>query len=148
MAPKFIRIIIIILLFLIILYSNCIINNYSNMMPRLTPDKDAESPPSIYKIFNNRELYIKDIKIKPKYIKYIKPINKKEEKKYKKRYLDNETIEKIYLEKDDKIDYKEFSKLALEEKLIDNSTIEYNNTPYISIIMPSYNNKKYTKSKF
>ena len=56
---------------------------YQNMLPHLTPDLNIDS--SIEEIFNAREIYISDVRITPEYIKYIRPINETEEKKYKKR---------------------------------------------------------------
>ena len=143
LTSKMIRLIIIIFVVIVICFSNYIINTYKNMMPRLTPDINTKPPSSITEIFNSRQLYITDYEITSKYLKYIRPINEKEEKKYKKKYSDNETYihKKIFEKRPDQYSYKEFCKLALEEKLIDNTTIEYNNTPDISVIIPSYNKK-------
>ena len=118
---------------------------YQNMMPHLTPDLSVK-PSSLEEIFNARQIYISDVRITPEYIKYIRPINETEEEKYIKRYSENETtIDKnLYSNKrPDQYDYKEFCKLNLEEKLIDNKTIEYDNKPLISIIVPSYNKKDF-----
>ena len=130
---------IILLLFIFLLFVKE--NKYQNMLPRLTPDEKVKQSYSIQDIFNSRQLYITDAKITPQYIKYIRPLNKKEEKKYQKNYPENQTIidRKIFAKRPDQYNYKEFCKLALEEKLIDNNTIEYNNKPDISIVIPSYN---------
>ena len=39
----------------------------------------------------------------------------------------------------DQYDYKTFCEIALKEELIDINKIEYNNSPIISIVLPSYN---------
>ena len=113
---------------------------YQNMMPHLTPDLSIK-PSSLEDIFNARQIYISDVKITPEYIRYIRPINETEEEKYKKRYSENETVidKNLYNKRPDQYDYVQFCKLNLEEKLIDNKTIEYDNKPLISIIVPSYN---------
>ena len=132
----------------IILYKNKIINSkintlqYQNILPRLTLDlKDI--PSSLDEIFNARQIYISDARITRDYISYVRPINETEEEKYKKPYSENKTIidKDIFKRRDDQINYVEFCKLALNEKLIDNKKIEYNNKPIISIIVPSYNKK-------
>ena len=116
---------------------------YKNMLPRITPEVNAKSPSSIEEIFNSRQIYITDAKITPDYLKYIRPINETEEQKYNKRYSEGETIidKTIYAKRSDQLNYKKFCELALNEKLIDNKTIEYNNKPDISIIITSYNRK-------
>ena len=96
---------------------------------------------SIKEIFNARQIYISDIRITTDYIKYIRPINETEELKYKKRYSENETIidNRLFIKRPDQINYIDFCKIALDERLIDNNTIEYDNKPIISIVIPSYN---------
>ena len=144
-SGNLLSIIIILILLLILFYFNnyIIINEYKNMMPRLTPDINAKPPSSITEVFNSRQIYIKDIKITPEYLRYIRPINKKEEAKFKIRYSNTTTYisKKMFARRPDQYGYKRFCQLALAEKLIDNSTIEYNNTPDISVVMPSYNKK-------
>ena len=119
-------------------------SKYKNMIPHLTNDfNNSNIPFSLEEIFNARQIYISDAKITPDYIRYIRPINETEEEKYKKIGQDNKTIidKNIYKKRDDQYNYIEFSKLALNEKLIDNEIIEYDNKPLISIIIPSYNKK-------
>ena len=96
-------------------------------------------------IFNSRQIYISDIRITPDYIRYLRPINETEELKYNKSYPNDEIIvdRKLYEKRSDQYDYIEFCKLAIDEKLIDDKKIEYDNKPIISIVLPSYINKKY-----
>ena len=120
------------------LYKNNIKNNninalkYPNVIPRLSPDSN-DIPSSLEEIFNARQIYISDAKITPDYIKYIRPINETEEEKYKKPYSENKTIidKNLFKKRDDQYNYKEFCNLALNEKLIDNKTIEYDNKTII-----------------
>ena len=117
-------------------------SKFKNMLPRLSPDFNTE-PSSIEEIFNAREIYISDAKINSEYIRYIRPINETEEEKYNKRLSKHDSIidKKIFEKRPDQFDYREFCKIALDEKLIDDSKIKYDNKPIISVIVPSYNKK-------
>ena len=119
-------------------------SKYQNMLPRLTPDIN-ELPPSIKEIFNARQIYIPSVKITSDYLKYLRPINETEEEKYLKRYSKGDTVidKNLFKIRDDQFDYKDFSKLCLEEKLLDqDKKIEFdNNKSLISVIIPSYNKK-------
>ena len=120
--------------------SNISVLKYQHLLPRLSPDSN-DIPSSLEAIFNARQIYISDAKITPDYIRYIRPINETEEEKYKKPYSENKTIidKNLFAKRDDQYNYVEFCKLALNEQLIDNKNIEYDNNPIISIIIPSYN---------
>ena len=123
-------------------YNNTLEIIFKNMFPRLTSDFTVP-PPKVEELFNARQIYISDTKITPEYLKYIRPYNEKGEEKFKKRYSQNETIidTKIFEKRIDQYDYLNFCKLALDEILINDKKIEYNNTPLISIVIPSYNKK-------
>ena len=124
-------------------YNDTYFKKYKIMLPHLTPDL-KEISPTIEEVFNARQIYISDVRITPDYIKYLRPINETEELKYKKRYSDNETIvdKKLFEKRTDQYNYTDFCKIALEEKLIDNNTIEYGNKPIISVILPTDNSSK------
>ena len=115
-------------------------SKFQNMLPRLTPDFKI-IPSSIKEIFDARQIYISDIKITNEFIRYIRPVNETEEKGYIKRFSENQTkIDKnIFAKRRDQYKYNEFCKIALNEKLIDDNKIKYDNKPIISIILPSYN---------
>ena len=130
-----------------IVYNNSTIKDpefsqYKNMMPHLSPDLNIY-PSSIEEIFNARQIYISDSKITTEYIKYLRPINETEEIKFKKRYSENETKidSNIFKKREDQYDYKTFCKLALDEILIDDYKIKYENKPIISVVVSSYNKK-------
>ena len=125
-------------------YSNSNFSKFKNMLPHLKNDfNETNIPSSLEEIFNAREIYISDARITPDYIRYLRPINETVEEKYKKRNFDNKTIidKNIYKKRDDQINYEEFCKIAIDEKLINNKSIEYDNKPLISIIIPSFNKK-------
>lgn len=50
------------------------------MIPGLTPNFNI-TPININEIFKARQLYISDSKITPEYIRYLRPIDEKKEKK-------------------------------------------------------------------
>ena len=62
---------------------------FNNILPRL--DLNNQTIPSLEEIFNSRILYIPDANLTGEYIRYLRPINETEEKKYQKRYSENET---------------------------------------------------------
>ena len=115
---------------------------FKDMLPRLTPDFTTP-PPKLDQIFYSRQLYISGTRITHDYIKYIRPFDEEEEKKFKKRYSENETVidKSIFEKRNDQYEYLNFCRLALEEKLISDKKIEYDNKPLISIVIPSYNKK-------
>ena len=68
-------------------------------MSKKSFDKN-EIPNSLNEIFYIRQLYISDADITTKYIQYIRPINEKEEEKYKKKNIESELkFMKIILKK-------------------------------------------------
>ena len=116
---------------------------FKDMFPRLVPNPNSP-PASIKKLFNSRQLYITDTKITSDYIKYIRPIDEEEELKYKKRYSENETVidKNIFEKRKDQYHYLNFSRIALDEKLIDDKKVfEYSKNPLISVVIPCYNKK-------
>jgi len=129
-----------------LLYTNKTINEYfifskfKKMLPGLNHNFSI-TPTNINEIFNARQLYISDARITPEYIRYIRPIDERKGKKQHINYYKNETLIDINIlkKKPDQYDYKTFCKIALNEQLIDRNQIEYNNSPFISIVLPSYN---------
>jgi hypothetical protein len=112
---------------------------FLNILPRINTQKNV--PSCLEDIFNSRELFISDFDLTGNYIKYIRPINKSEEKQFKKKYSDNELIisSDYFQKRENQFDYKKFVKLCEEEKLIDSNKIIYDNKPIISVIIASYN---------
>ena len=114
-------------------------DEFKDVLPKISLDNNTF--PSLEEIFNSRILYINDANISKKYINYIRPIDEEEEKKYKKRYSENEIYVSPdnYKKREGQYNFKTFAKFCLDEKLIDSSKIENNNKPLISIVLPSYN---------
>ena len=102
--------------------------------------------PSLKEIFKSRHLYINDANLTNEYIRFIKPINEKEEKKYKikGKEKDLKFDESYFPKRNDQYDFKEYAKLCVEEKtLFDYKKIKFYNKPLISVILPTYN-KEFT----
>ena len=120
--------------------NDTLLSKYQNMLPHLNYENN-NIPSSIEDIFKARQLYISDVKITSDYIRYVRPINKIEEQKYKYHYSKNESIniQKLFEKKEDKYEFIEFCKLALEEKLINDNENFFYSKPIISIVIPSYN---------
>jgi glycosyltransferase involved in cell wall biosynthesis len=151
MKSKFMRIYLKIsneIIFILLLYSIFLVEKinlnkkytkFLNILPRINTQKDV--PSCLEDIFNSRELFISDSDLTGNYIKYIRPINKSEEKQIKKKYSDNELIisSDYFQKRENQFDYKKFVKLCEEEKLIDSNKIIYDNKPFISVIIASFN---------
>ena len=121
---------------------NKYISNYNtnnNILPKLSLNNKVI--PSLKEIFNSRILYISDYNLTKNYIRYIRPIYEKEELIFSKQYPENLSIitQGNFRKRIDQYNYIDFAKLCLEEKLLDQGQIKYNNKPIISIVIPSYN---------
>ena len=122
---------------------NSLSYEFRDFLPRISLDN--KTVPSLEEIFNSRQIYISSTKISKKYIKFIRPINEKEEEKYHKKYSEFDTIvsPNDYLKREGQYDYETFAKLCLEEKIIDSYRMDYENKPLISIVVPSYNKEDF-----
>ena len=109
------------------------------MLPHLLVNC-SDNLSSIKTIFDVKQIYISNVKITPEYIRYIRAINNTRET-IQNNYIKSEIKidNNIYRKRTNQYDYKEFCKIAINEKLINKNKIIYNNTPIISVIMPSYN---------
>ena len=137
------EVIFILLLFLILFLEKLKLKdknlNFLKIFPRINTQKNV--PSCLEDIFNSRELFINDFNLTGDYIKFIRPINKSEEKQFKKKSSGNKIkISNDYLKKKvGQYDYIKFVKLCQEEKLIDSNKIIYENKPLISVIIASFN---------
>lgn len=104
---------------------------FLSILPRINTQKDV---PSCFKdIFNSRELFINNFDLTGDYIKFIRSINKSEEKQYQMKISGNriKIINDYFKKIVDQYDYMEYVKLCEEEKLIDSNKIIYKNNPLI-----------------
>ena len=109
-------------------------------------EKGIYQPRHVYIPFNIKRvnswiLYIPDANLTGEYIRHIRPKNETEEKKYQIRHSENEIkISPNYFKKRiDQYNYIDFANICVEEKLLNTNKIEYDNKPFISFVLPSYN---------
>ena len=132
-----------IIIYLLICYDYYNKNQIDDIFPRLSPNDT--NPPSLSEIFNSRILYIPEANLTKKYIRYIRPLQEIEENNDNNNIARNETViisPNYYQKRKNQFNYKIFTKLCLEEKLIFTEEIQYNENPIISIILPHYNRQK------
>ena len=125
------------------------IYTFKDILPKISPNTDYF--PSLKEIFMSRHLYINDADLTSEYIRFIKPVNENEEKKYRRKGKEKNIKfdDNFYQKRKDQYDFKAFGKLCYEEKLISPNIIENNKTnnePLISVILPTFN-KEFTLMK-
>ena len=103
-------------------------------------NKNNKKPKSLKEIFESNILYINDANITQEYIKYVRSIEEKDQKKND-TYLwkDLKFYENIFPVREKKLNYTIYGKLCYQEKLINSGKYKINKNPLISIIVPSYN---------
>jgi len=122
------------------------LNYYKDLIPKINL-MEENNITNISEIFKSRRLFINDNNITNDYIRFIRPINKKEEEKYKKILHSKLSFETFNIERENKINLDNFFKLCTEEKLIDSNKYNLSDNPAISVILPVYNKRaKFMKS--
>ena len=110
-------------------------NNYDNFLPKINCEPNNNKNINLTSIFKSRKLYINDLNITSEYIHYIRPIedniNINKSRNISKIEVNN------FLEREKNTI--NFSKLCVEEKLIDSTKYNLSDKPLISIILPSFN---------
>ena len=118
-------------------------NHFEALLPQVHyPNKKSYS---LEEIFNSKRLYISEANLTQKYIRFIRKIDKADEKKYKNKYSENKEIinPNFFHKRKDQYNFKDFINLCVKNELIINTNeIKYNNKPLISIILPSYNKQE------
>ena len=138
------------LFFLIILVNKLldsiiIVNNkFYDILPRINKKNIQIKTKNIKDIFKSRQLFITDANITNEYIQFIRPIIENENKTIVNSSMYEEKFDENYFKiRKDQISFKEFAKLCVEEKLIQNPKyLKSSNNPFISVILPSYNKEK------
>ena len=124
-------------------FSNLILKKkllkFNGILPKINLQQDNVI--NLKEIFKSRQLYINDADLTNEYIRFIKPVNENEERKYKKKGKEKyvEFDEHFFKKRKNQYDFKEFGKICNEEKLIDSNIIKNYNKPLISIILPTFN---------
>ena len=114
--------------------------NYNELIPKINlQDKNI---PNLQQIFKSRRLYINNKNITNDYIRFLRPIDEKEEKKYNQKLYPDLSFNNYPNIKNEKIiDIVNFYKICIEEKLLDSKKYSLPDNPLISIILPFYNKK-------
>ena len=119
-------------------------NDFLDLLPKTNITSSKE--PNLTEIFESRELFINNKNLTKEYIRFIKPINKTEEKEYekfKKKKKIRVNSRNFFKKRNNTIDYIKYAKLCLEEKLMEpNNKFIADNNPVISVILPSFNKEK------
>ena len=124
-----------------IYYNNILkIDDFLDILPKINLTENKN--PTLKEIFKSRQLFINNKSITKEYIQFIRPINITEEKEHKmeksKRLKFNHIKNKLQ-NRNDKLSFETYSKICIEEKLINANENFQIQDPYISIILPSYN---------
>ena len=116
-------------------------NDFIDILPKTNIESTGE--PNLTEIFQSRELFINNKNLTKEYIRFIRPLNKTEEKerdqlmkKKKFRYVNTNNL---FRKRKNTIDYINFGKFCLEEKLMYPKIYKADNNPLISVILPSFN---------
>jgi len=128
---------------------------FSHLLPRIILNKnndndDADNDsileeiiPSLKDIFYSREIYINDNNLTNEYIRFIRPINKKEEKMYKEALYPGLQFNDLYnITREDQYDFISFYKLCKNHTLLDKKIYTNSEPPLVSIVLPSFNKEK------
>ena len=128
--------------FLVIIYYS--ISDYSKFYDILPYAKNINKKSKILnEIFKSRKLFINDSNITLEYIQYVR----KKIKLYYNNYSNDSLNTNIKFDENffpirkDQLNFTEFGKLCVEEKLIDSNKIKPSNNPQISIIVPAFNRR-------
>ena len=92
-------------------------------------------------IFKCRELFISDANITKEYVRFIKPL--KNNKIYYKKYDNIKFYEDYFGEREYQINYNEFGKLCVDDKIINSTNFKSTKKPLVSVIIASYNKADY-----
>ena len=117
-------------------YSN---SDFNDIFPKLelNSDKIIEE---INELFESRELFINDANITNEYIRYVRPLEKKEEEIFDFQfYKDIDHYNDYLFELNEELKLNDFYELCNATVLFQVNHDEFEDYPLISIILPSYN---------
>ena len=127
---------------------------FSHLLPRITLKNDDaddddddnnldENIPSLKDIFYSQEIYINDNNLTNEYIRYVRPINEKEEKIYKQVLYPDLQFNDLYnTTREGQYDFKNFYMICKNHTLLDKEIYINSEPPFISIVLPSFNKEK------
>ena len=126
-----------------ILMSSSNITEFYDILPKINLENNNNTN-YLQDIFNSRELFINDKDLTGEYIKFIRPINEEEEKKYMNKLYEN-IKPKDYQNKTrqtKQFSFVEYFKICIAEKLINEEKFNANREPLVSIIVVSFNKEQ------
>ena len=141
LIPKFIFIIITIYVFININLKILNHDKFFDLLP--TTDSIGNNSKNLSYIFESRLLYINDKNITKEYIQFIRPVNISN--KINIKYNKTKKFKKVkynFKKRKDMLSYKDYISLCNSEKLLNSSIYNFNNSPLISVILPSYNKER------
>ena len=101
--------------------------------------KNKKKPKSLKEIYESNILYINDSNITKEYIKHMRIIENGSKKHNAYLWKDIKFGDNIFSKRKDQLNYTDYGKLCMEEKLINSNTLKIYDSPTISIIIPSFN---------
>ena len=117
-------------------YSN---SDFNNIFPKLNYEGDMNIG-NLNELFESRELFINDNNISNEYIRFIRPIVKKEEEIFDNKFYKDLEYQNDYLfELNKELNLNDFYELCNATVLFQEKNMEFQNYPLISIILPSFN---------
>ena len=120
------------------------VKDFLDIIPKTSLESSGE--PNLTEIFQSRELFINKNNLTKEYIRFIRPLNQTEEKEReelinKKKYRLVNT-NNLFKKRKNSMNYINYAKLCLEEKLMEPNIFKSDNSPLISVILPSFNKEK------
>ena len=116
-------------------------SRFNDILPKITLD-DKKGYPKLKEVLNSRVLYVYDRNITSRYIRQVRQIEGQDESLYEQElFKDLKPNDTFSEEREGFIKTDKFIELCREEKLIDEKKFNATETPTISIIIPSHNQK-------
>ena len=116
-------------------------SRFNDILPKITLE-DKKGYPKLKEVLNSRVLYIYDRNITSRYIRQVRQIEGQDESLYEQQlYKDYKPSDTFSEEREGFIKTDKFIEICNEEKLIDDTKVKESETPNISIIIPSHNQK-------
>ena len=116
-------------------------SRFNDILPKITLD-DKKGYPKLKEVLNSRVLYVYDRNITSRYIRQVRQIEGQDESLYEQElFKDLKPNDTFSEEREGFIKTDKFIELCHEEKLIDEKKFNATETPTISIIIPSHNQK-------
>ena len=111
-------------------------NKYMNIIPKTNIYGKANF--NIKDLLKSRELFINDSNLTNEYIKFVRPLKNNTIYSYSKKF-NIKFYENYFGNRQYQINYNEFAKICVDEKIINSTKIKLYHKPLVSIIIATYN---------